>query len=73
MLPAGERVTIKRVTNESCSSDNETVRFGVCEELVAQAGQAVAALGLRLAGVDAITPDPARPLTERSWRPLTER
>ncbi len=44
--------------------DNETVREALAPELVADARTAAAAVGLRLAGVDVITPDASQPLRE---------
>jgi cyanophycin synthetase len=56
--PAGVTVPVKRVVSQSMMRDNETVREGVAEELVAEAVRAAQLVGLRLAGVDLITPDP---------------
>jgi len=62
---AGELVEVKTVTNENRAEDNETVPAAeVGEELVAEARAAVAAVGLRLAGVDVVTPDAGRSLAE---------
>jgi len=55
---AGSRVRVKTVTSQNRVEDNETVRRGLSEDLVSEAAAAVAALGLRLAGVDLVTPDP---------------
>lgn len=56
---AGERVRVKTVTNQSGPADNHTVRTPLGPELLAAARAAVEAVGLRLAGVDLITPDPS--------------
>jgi D-alanine-D-alanine ligase-like ATP-grasp enzyme len=55
---AGTRVRVKSVTSQNRVEDNETVRAGIGDELVAEAAAAVAAVELRLAGVDLVTPDP---------------
>jgi len=62
--PAGHTVTIQTVTNDNRVEDNETVREALAPELVADARTAAAAVGLRLAGVDVITPDASQPLRE---------
>jgi D-alanine-D-alanine ligase-like ATP-grasp enzyme len=59
---AGTRVQVKTVTNQSGPADNHTVREPVAPELVAEARSAAAAVGVRLAGVDVITPDLTAPL-----------
>lgn len=64
-VPApGTPVTVKTVTNQNRIEDNETVREGLSEELVAEAARAVRVLGVRLAGVDLIAMDPSRSLKE---------
>jgi D-aspartate ligase len=62
--PLGHRVSIGAVTNNNALDDNETFRGDLSPELVAQARSAQEAVGLRLAGVDVITADPSRPLSE---------
>ncbi len=62
--PAGRTVTIQTVTNDNRVEDNETVREPLAPQLVDDARAAAAAVGLRLAGVDVITPDASRPLQE---------
>jgi D-aspartate ligase len=65
VLPSGQTVAVRTVTNGNCASDNETVDPGeVSPHLIAEAKRAAAAVGVRLAGVDIITPDLARPLSE---------
>jgi cyanophycin synthetase len=62
--PSGARVTVKHVTNENRLEDNETVRSGIGDRLRAEARKAAELVGLRLAGLDVIAPDLARPLAE---------
>jgi glutathione synthase/RimK-type ligase-like ATP-grasp enzyme len=64
VLAAGERHTIKTVTNEGRLEDCHTARGELCDEILQEARHAVASVGLRLAGVDVITADPSRPLRE---------
>lgn len=58
----GAVFTVKNVTNENRPADNETIHEGLADEVVADARRAVEAVGLRLAGVDVLTSDPAQPL-----------
>jgi D-alanine-D-alanine ligase-like ATP-grasp enzyme len=55
--PHGASVTVKTVVNANSPEDNESVRHDVSEALVAEAARAAALVGVRLAGVDVITPD----------------
>lgn len=64
VLPAGRTEAVKGVTNQNRVEDNTTVREGVSEELLADAAAAAQAIGVRLAGVDLITPDPGRSLRD---------
>lgn len=56
---AGNRLAVKTVVNQNSRDDNTNVREQVCEALVEEAAAAVRAIGVRVAGVDLITPDPA--------------
>jgi D-alanine-D-alanine ligase-like ATP-grasp enzyme len=64
VVPAGTTIAIQTVTNDNRIEDTETVTEALDTELVDAAGRAAAAVGLRLAGVDVITPDPSRPLEQ---------
>lgn len=57
-VPAsGQAVAVKTVVSQSTTRDNETVREEISPELVAEARRAAELVGMRLAGVDVITPD----------------
>lgn len=58
VVARGEEVTIQTVTNDNRIEDTTTVGQAVEEEVVSAARRAAAVVGLRLAGVDVITPDP---------------
>jgi len=60
---AGEVVRLKGVVNDNRGEDNVAVD-GLCSAVVEVGARAAAAVGVRLAGVDVITPDPTRPLDE---------
>jgi cyanophycin synthetase len=60
----GETIAVQTVTNDNGIEDTETFKEPLAPELVDAAGRAAAAVGLRLAGVDVITPDASRPLEE---------
>jgi D-alanine-D-alanine ligase-like ATP-grasp enzyme len=64
VLESGRRVAVKTVTNQSGPADNQTVRVPVADQLVGDARRAAAAVGVRLAGVDLITPDLGGSLAE---------
>jgi cyanophycin synthetase len=62
-------VVVKAVTNQNRIEDNETVPLDeLAPRLVAEGASAAAAVGLRLAGVDVVTPDLGRPLAEAGGR-----
>ncbi len=62
--PEGETVQVKTVSNQGRADDSQTVRGPLSEELVSAGAEAARIVGLRLAGIDVVTPDPARPLSE---------
>ncbi|HUT76088.1 MAG TPA: cyanophycin synthetase, partial [Polyangia bacterium] len=64
VLADGERVAVKTVINQNGPDDNVNAREEVSEELLADAVAAARVIGVRLAGVDLITPDPSRSLRE---------
>jgi cyanophycin synthetase len=60
-VPArGALIRVKTVTNYNRRDENEALGDEVSAELKAQAVSAARALGLRLAGVDVVTPSPGR-------------
>jgi D-alanine-D-alanine ligase-like ATP-grasp enzyme len=64
-VPAeGQLVQVKTVTNQNRREDNETVHPPLPSELSAAAVRAASTIGLRLAGIDLVTPDATRPLAE---------
>jgi cyanophycin synthetase len=60
---AGERVQVKSASSENSEDENRTVREH-SQEVVDECAEAVRAVGLRLAGVDLVTPDINRPIAE---------
>lgn len=64
VLDAGEGAVVKSVTNISGSRECVTFLGTVSTRLIAEARAAAAAVGVRLAGVDIITPDPSVSLVE---------
>lgn len=62
--PAGRSVPIRRITNGSGVAQCETFTGPIDDSILAEARAAAGAVGLALAGVDVITPDPSRPLRE---------
>ena len=63
VLAAGERVMVKSASSENSEDENHTVR-SYAQEVIDECAEAVRAVGLRLAGVDVVTPDIGRPLAE---------
>jgi cyanophycin synthetase len=64
VVPAGAEIAVQTVTNDNRIEDTETIRDGLHPELVAASRRAALAVGLRLAGVDVITPDASQPLEQ---------
>ncbi|MDX6490221.1 MAG: hypothetical protein QOD43_466 [Gaiellaceae bacterium] len=64
VLPKGKVTVVKSATNISGSRECTTFRGTVSAELVAEARAAVAAVGVRLGGVDIVTTDPSVSLVE---------
>jgi cyanophycin synthetase len=59
---AGQAVTVKHVVNQNAARENHVVRDDVHPSVVDLGRQVVTGLGLRLAGVDVLTPDVTAPL-----------
>ena len=62
VVPAGSTIAVQTVTNDNRIEDTETITDPLDPELVDAARRAAGAVGLRLAGVDVITPDVLQPL-----------
>lgn len=60
----GEVVRVKNVINSNRADDNETATSLVCQSVVDVGRQVVDRLGIRLAGVDFIMPDPGIDLAD---------
>lgn len=65
---AGESVTVRTVVNQNGPRDNVSVRGQVADALLEDSVAAPKAIGLRLAGVDPITPDPTQSLRQGPGR-----
>jgi len=61
---AGELVSLKAVVSQNGRQFNTQAGDRVCPALVLAGSRAAAVLGVRLAGVDVVTPDPGLPLDE---------
>lgn len=61
---AGDRVPIRTITNNSAPEQCETYAGPIADSIEEEARMGAEVVGLRLAGVDVITPDPTRPLRE---------
>jgi cyanophycin synthetase len=60
---AGEEVKVKSASSENGEAENHTVH-DYSTELIDECAEAVRAVGLRLSGVDVVTPDIRRPLSD---------
>lgn len=60
---AGERVQVKSASSENAEQENHTVR-DYAQDVIDESAEAVRAVGLRLAGVDVVTPDINRSLAD---------
>jgi D-alanine-D-alanine ligase-like ATP-grasp enzyme len=61
---AGRHVVVKSVVNENAAGENEACASRITDSIVETARAAAVVLGVRLAGVDVITSDIGRPLSE---------
>jgi D-alanine-D-alanine ligase-like ATP-grasp enzyme len=58
-------MAVKSAINQNGAADNETVPLSaLCPEIVRSCADAVAAVGTRLGGVEVLTPDPSRALSD---------
>ena len=60
---SGERVRVKTASSENGEQENHTMR-SFSPDVVDECAEAVRAVGLRLSGVDLVTPDINRPIAE---------
>lgn len=68
--PEGRVVAVKTVVNDNRATENTAVRERIGDALVAQGRRAAEAIGVRLAGVDVITPDPTTSLDDNGGKIL---
>lgn len=60
----GETVQVKQATNQNAPRDNESIGTAISDDLARQARAAAGIVGLRLAGVDVVTPDASKPMAD---------
>jgi cyanophycin synthetase len=64
-VPAkGVVMTLKTVINDNSQRDNFAAKHLLCKSIIEDGAVAAEAVGVRLAGIDVITPDPGVPLAE---------
>jgi cyanophycin synthetase len=61
---AGARVILKTAINDNATEENRSATDELHPDVIVAARQAAEIIGLRLAGVDVLTPEPSRPLEE---------
>jgi D-alanine-D-alanine ligase-like ATP-grasp enzyme len=64
VLRAGQIVRLKSVVNDNSAAENFPASHLLCHAVIDAGARAAAAIGVKLAGIDVITPDPSRPLEE---------
>lgn len=66
----GQRVVLKTVINDNISDENESVVDEISESIIADGRRAAELIGVRLAGIDVITPDIGKGLQEAGGKIL---
>lgn len=64
VLAAGQQIAVKKVCNQNRRDENHSVREAVHPEIIAAGKKITELFGLKLSGVDVITTDITRPLSE---------
>jgi cyanophycin synthetase len=60
----GTVITLKMVINDNSQQNNFNAKHLLCKSIIEDGAAAAAAVGVRLSGIDVITPDPNVPLAE---------